>query len=92
MAHVPLPDCLTSIATFVQLYTSFLGMSTGLEPREPTADAVCPCVPCTRADAVPAGQPAERVVRIDLAFRGKLLDDRKPIGPQCLACSFNKNF
>ena len=45
-----------------------------------------------RADAVPPGHEAERIVRTDLAARGKLLDDTKAIGPQVLASTFKKYF
>ena len=43
-------------------------------------------------DAVPPGLEAKRKVRCSFAFKGRLLDETKPVGPQCLAGSFNSNF
>jgi len=43
-------------------------------------------------DAVQPGHEAKRKVRCSFAFKGQLLDETKPVGPQCLSRSFNANF
>lgn len=43
-------------------------------------------------DATIPGDTPHRLVRTAFAFKGKLLDETKPIGPQCLSCTFGKYF